>query len=100
MLPPTRGTKSRDMPHAATIAELGGHVGQTVTLRGWLYNKRSSKKLHFLEVRDGTGTVQCIVDVAEAGAEAFELAGTIAQESSLEVEGEVRAHPKRAGEFE
>jgi asparaginyl-tRNA synthetase len=70
-----------------------------VTLRGWLYNKRSSKKLHFLEVRDGSGTVQCIVD-SDAGAETFELAGTLAQESSLEIEGEVRAHPKRAGEFE
>ncbi len=43
------------------IADLSGHVGETVTLRGWLYNKRSSGKLHFLEVRDGTGIVQCVV---------------------------------------
>jgi asparaginyl-tRNA synthetase len=83
-----------------TIAELGSHVGQTVTLRGWLYNKRGSKRLHFLEVRDGTGTVQCIVDAGDAGQEAFELAGTLAQESSLEIDGEVRAHPKRPSEFE
>jgi len=84
---------------ATSIAELGGRVGETVTLRGWLYNKRSSKKLHFLELRDGTGTVQCIVD-NDSGPSSFELAGSVAQESSLEVVGEVRAHPKRAGEFE
>jgi asparaginyl-tRNA synthetase len=83
-----------------TIAELGRHVGQTVTLRGWLYNMRSSKRFHFLELRDGTGTVQCIVDPGESGPEAFSLAGTLAQESSLEIDGEVRAHPKRPGEFE
>ncbi len=82
-----------------SIAELGGRVGETVTLRGWLYNKRSSKKLHFLELRDGTGTVQCIVD-SDSGPVSFELAASVAQESSLEVVGEVRAHPKRAGEFE
>ena len=90
--------KSRGMS-ATSIAELGGRVGETVTLRGWLYNKRSSKKLHFLELRDGTGTVQCIVD-NDSGPSSFELAGSVAQESSLEVVGEVRAHPKRAGEFE
>jgi asparaginyl-tRNA synthetase len=83
-----------------TIAELGSHVGQTVTLRGWLYNKRGSKRLQFLEVRDGTGTVQCIVDAGDAGDEAFALAASLAQESSLEVDGEVRAHPKRPNEFE
>ena len=43
------------------VEDLGKHVGETVTLHGWLYNRRSSGKLHFLEVRDGTGIVQCVV---------------------------------------
>src|SRR5436190_23867107 len=83
-----------------TIDRLSQFVDQTVTLLGWLYNKRSSKKLHFLEVRDGTGIVQCIVSLADVGAEAFEAAGKLTQESSLELEGRVQAHPKHAGQFE
>jgi asparaginyl-tRNA synthetase len=83
-----------------SIRSLAAHVGQTVALRGWLYNKRSSKKLHFLEVRDGTGTVQCVVFQGDVSPELFELAGRLPQESSLEFEGEVRAHPKQAGVFE
>ena len=47
--------------------DLGSHVGQKVSMRGWLYNKRSSGKLHFLEVRDGTGIVQCVMAKAEVG---------------------------------
>src|SRR4051812_19266628 len=59
-----------DAPTTRTDA-LGAHVGQKVTLRGWLYNKRSSGKLHFLEVRDGFGIVQGVMAKAEAGEEAF-----------------------------
>jgi asparaginyl-tRNA synthetase len=84
----------------ATINSLAGHVGETVTLAGWLYNKRSSKKLHFLELRDGSGLVQCIVFQGDVAPDLFELAAGLGQESSLEVTGEVRAHPKHAGEFE
>jgi len=43
------------------ITDLAPHVGEKVTIEGWLYNKRSSGKLHFLEVRDGTGICQCVV---------------------------------------
>ncbi|MBI4702364.1 MAG: asparagine--tRNA ligase [Deltaproteobacteria bacterium] len=82
------------------IHELAGHVGQSVTVRGWLYNRRSSKKLHFLEVRDGFGIVQCVVAEAEAGDELFARAGTLTQEDTLGVTGTVRAHPRRAGELE
>lgn len=88
------------MKPAVYIEDLDGHVGQTVRLRGWLYNRRGSKKVHFLELRDGTGIVQCIVFVGDVDAPTFELAGHLAQESSIAVTGEVRAHPKRAGEFE
>ena len=72
------------------IEDIGQHEGQTVTLKGWLYNKRSSGKLHFLLVRDGTGILQCVVfkkDVPEAQ---FALADHLPQESSLIVTGVVR----------
>ncbi len=83
-----------------TIDRLSSFVDHSVTLSGWLYHKRSSKKLHFLELRDGTGIVQCIVALADVPAELFEQAGKLTQESSLEVDGKVQAHPKHAGEYE
>lgn len=83
-----------------TIAALARHVDQRVRLRGWLYNKRSSKKLHFLELRDGFGRVQCVVFKGDVDEATFALAGEATQESTLELEGEVRAHPKKAGVFE
>ena len=49
------------MEERVYVSNIASHEGQTVTLRGWLYNKRSSGKLHFLQVRDGTGTIQCVV---------------------------------------
>ncbi len=81
------------------IEDLGQHVGAVVELRGWLYNRRGSKKLQFLELRDGSGIVQGVV--AKAADEAlFEIASGLAQETSLRVHGEVKAHPKREGEYE
>jgi asparaginyl-tRNA synthetase len=82
------------------ISDLSKHVGETVTLRGWLYNKRSSKKVHFLEVRDGSGIVQAIVFVGNVTADEFALADRVQQETSLIVTGVVKAHDKRPGEFE
>jgi asparaginyl-tRNA synthetase len=82
------------------IAHLGRHVGETVTLRGWLYNKRSSGKLHFLEVRDGTGIVQCVVFKGNVSPELFAMADHIAQESSLAVTGLVKEHGKIKGQYE
>jgi asparaginyl-tRNA synthetase len=81
-------------------SSIGAHVGQKVTLRGWLYNKRSSGKLHFLEVRDGLGMVQSVMAKADVGEEAFAAADKVTQESAVEVTGEVKAHPKRPGVFE
>ncbi len=77
-----------------TIAQLPAHVGKAVQVKGWLYNKRGSKKLQFLEVRDGTGIVQCVVSQADAPT-AFESASRLSQESSLRVCGTVHQHPKR-----
>jgi asparaginyl-tRNA synthetase len=82
------------------IADLSQHVGQAVTLRGWLYHRRSSGKLHFLEVRDGTGIVQCVVFKGNVTPETFALADHIQQESSLEVLGTVKEHQKLKGQYE
>jgi asparaginyl-tRNA synthetase len=73
------------------IEDIGKHDGQTVTLKGWLYNKRSSGKLHFLQVRDGTGVLQCVVFKNDVSPEQFALADHVTQESSLIVTGMVRA---------
>jgi asparaginyl-tRNA synthetase len=83
-----------------TIAELGKHVGQTVTLSGWLYNSRSSGKLLFLVVRDGTGLCQCVLEKTEATAVAFDAAKRLGQESSLSVSGTVRADERSPGGYE
>ena len=73
-----------------TIEHIAAQDGQTVELRGWLYNKRSSGKLHFLQVRDGTGTIQCVVFKGEVAPETFALCDELAQESALIVCGTVR----------
>jgi len=83
-----------------TIADLGKHVGEEVSLRGWLYNKRSSGKLHFLELRDGTGIVQAVVFKGDVSPELFAATDRIQQESSIEVIGSVKAHAKIAGQYE
>lgn len=85
---------------AVTVSELGDHVGNTVRLRGWLKNMRSSKKLHFLELRDGTGVAQCVVFQGDVTSDVFALAGGLTQESSLALVGEVREHPKQKGVYE
>ena len=85
---------------AVTISQLEDHVGQTVTLKGWLYNKRSSGKLHFLEVRDGTGICQCVVFKGNVSSELFGEADHLAQETSLAVTGTVKEHGKIKGAFE
>ena len=80
------------------IKDLGAHVGAVVTLQGWLYGKRGSGKIQFLEVRDGTGICQCVVEAAAA--DAFAAAERLTQESSLTVTGTVRADARSAGGFE
>lgn len=82
------------------IEELGAHVGEKVTLSGWLYNKRSSGKLHFLEVRDGSGICQCVVFKGEVSPELFQKGDHLMQETSLRVTGTVREHAKQKGVFE
>ena len=71
------------------VAQLSSHIGEEVLLRGWLYNKRSSGKLHFLEVRDGSGICQCVVFKGNVSPELFAQADHLAQETSLAVTGTV-----------
>ncbi len=71
------------------IDQLKGHIGESVTLKGWLYNKRSSGKLVFLQLRDGTGIVQCVV-FKPNNEELFETANSLGQESSIIVTGTVK----------
>ena len=77
------------------IDQLSRHVGEEVTLRGWLYSRRSSGKVHFLLVRDGSGICQCVASVGDIGAESFAAADHLGQETSLEVTGVAR-EDKRA----
>jgi asparaginyl-tRNA synthetase len=82
------------------IEDLAKHVGETVTVRGWLYHRRSSGKLHFLEVRDGSGIVQVVVSKQGVTPEAFARADHIGQESSVEVVGSVKEHGRIKGQYE
>ena len=82
------------------ISEIGEHEGREVTIRGWLYNKRSSGKLHFLQVRDGTGVVQCVVFKGDVSEEVFARSDAATQESSVVVQGVVRADKRSAIGFE
>ncbi len=71
------------------ISDLKNYVGQEVTLRGWLFNKRSSGKVKFVILRDGTGYVQCVYFKGNVSEDTFEAADKIGQESSIEVTGKV-----------
>ncbi|MFN3597580.1 MAG: asparagine--tRNA ligase [Rubricoccaceae bacterium] len=82
------------------IAALPEHVGQSVTLCGWLQNRRESKNLAFLVLRDGSGFVQVVVSAADAGEEAFAAASAATQESALRITGTVRADARQEGGVE
>ena len=84
----------------ATIATLGKYEGQSVTIRGWLYNSRESGKLLFPIFRDGTGTVQGVAHVKSVPAEVFEALKGLTQESSVIVTGKVRADKRAPGGYE
>jgi asparaginyl-tRNA synthetase len=83
-----------------TIAEIGRHEGQSITLRVWLYNLRSSGKLLFPTFRDGTGTIQGIVPKAAVPEHVFDTLKSLTLESSLTVTGRVRADSRAPSGFE
>ena len=83
-----------------TIADIGKHEGQAVTIRGWLYNLRESGKLLFPIFRDGTGTIQGVVAKNAVAPEIFDALKGLTQESSVIAEGKVRADRRAPGGYE
>ena len=82
------------------IEDLGEYEGKTVTVRGWLYKKRSSGKIAFLQLRDGTGTVQAVATPQDVDDASWDLIGEVTQESSVIVTGTVRADARAPSGFE
>lgn len=91
------------MTHDGTlvyIEDIARHDGQRVVIRGWLHNRRSSGKIHFLTIRDGSGYLQAVMSKAAVDAETFVRADHLSQETSLIVSGTVRADARAPGGFE
>jgi asparaginyl-tRNA synthetase len=82
------------------IRHLAPYAGETITLKGWLYNKRSSGKVRFIILRDGTGFLQCVVFKGNVSEEVFNLADSLGQESSIEITGKVKEEARAPGGYE
>jgi len=82
------------------IKELPQHIGEKVTINGWLYNKRTSGKLQFPIIRDGSGYLQCVVFKKEVSEETWKAADEVTQESSVRITGTVRAEERAPGGVE
>ncbi len=83
-----------------TVSELGTHVGEAVSLRGWVYNHRSSGKIQFIILRDGTGFVQGVAAAGEAPDEVLETARTLTLETAVRMDGKVRKDSRAPGGYE
>ncbi|OQA20103.1 MAG: Asparagine--tRNA ligase [bacterium ADurb.Bin363] len=84
----------------ATIRDISKYDGEEVEIRGWVYNKRSSGKIHFLLIRDGTGIIQGVAGKNDVSPEVFESFNPLTQESSIIVTGKVRADKRAPGGYE
>jgi asparaginyl-tRNA synthetase len=82
------------------INELKNFVGKEVSLKGWVFNKRSSGKVKFLIIRDGSGYLQCVYFKGNVSEDVFNLADKLGQESSVEIRGKVKEEPRAPGGFE
>jgi asparaginyl-tRNA synthetase len=82
------------------IEDIARSEGQPVRLRGWLHNRRSSGKIHFLTLRDGSGFIQCVMSKQAVGEEMFKRADHLAQESAIVVDGTARADSRAPGGYE
>ena len=82
------------------IEDLHQHVGEEIKIHGWLYAKRSSGKIRFLVVRDGTGILQCVMVKVGTSDQSFEAFDTLTQESSLIVTGKIRKDDRAPGRYE
>ena len=92
--------RKEEMHSSVSIEKLADYVGKDVVLRGWLYNRRDSKGLSFLVVRDGSGIVQCVAAEDSLDAESWQAVSSVTQESSLEVRGTVRLDDRQVGGVE
>jgi asparaginyl-tRNA synthetase len=84
----------------AYIEDIAKHDGQPVTIRGWLAGRRSSGKIHFLQIRDGSGFIQAVMSKAAVGDETFARADHLSQESAVVVHGTARADKRAPGGYE
>src|SRR6266852_7998719 len=82
------------------IEDIGAHEGEEVTIKGWLHNRRSSGKIHFLTIRDGSGFIQAVMSKAAVGEEVFTAADHLSQETSLTVTGTARTDARAKGGHE
>ena len=82
------------------IEDIGRHEGEEVTIKGWLHNRRSSGKIHFLTLRDGTGFIQAVMSKAAVGEEVFKAADHLSQETSVIVTGTARGDTRAPSGFE
>lgn len=82
------------------ISELADHVGDTITMRGWLHNRRSGGKLQFLIFRDGSGFMQAVVSKADVSEDAWNDTKALTHESSIELSGTVREDARAPGGYE
>jgi asparaginyl-tRNA synthetase len=89
-----------EKPIISDISALSQHIGQVVTLRGWVYHLRSSGKIRFLVVRDGTGLAQGVLVKGNLPEEDFQHFEQLTLESSLELKGRVKAEPRAPGGYE
>jgi len=87
-------------PMHVYIEDIGKHEGEEVTLKGWLHNRRSSGKIHFLIVRDGTGFIQAVMSKAAVGEDIFRAADHLSQETSIIVTGTARADKRAPSGYE
>jgi asparaginyl-tRNA synthetase len=82
------------------INRIGNHVGDNVTIKGWLHNRRSSGKIHFLVIRDGTGFLQVVMGKRDVDDATFQRADHLSQESAIVITGTVKAEERAAGGYE
>lgn len=82
------------------IADAAARVGTRVEIRGWIVHRRSSGKVQFLVVRDGSGQIQCVAGVRDLTPEQWEASGALTQESAVVVRGTVKADPRQVGGVE
>src|SRR5215217_2240035 len=87
-------------PPSLRISELQDHVGQTATVRGWVTHVRSSGKVAFAVIRDGTGILQAVLVKSQVSPEVWAAFGELTTETSVSVTGEVKAEPRAPGGYE